>query len=110
VGGASSTCLANLSWGNGTFWSHSRTNGAEIPVFREVDRHSGFYEFHSWANCCQVSRRELFANITSLTLELEMALFQSLPKINDREDRKKDHVQTDSFAVFESSHSVITEQ
>jgi len=69
-----------------TFWSHGRTNAAGISRFGgKVPRHSVLYEFHSCGTVLQsVTRhRELFANIPSLPLVLEIALFQSLHKIHD---------------------------
>ena len=48
---------------------------------------SGLYEFRSCALCCEVSHRELFAKIPSLTLALEITLIpsiiQPLLKISD---------------------------
>jgi len=55
----------------GAFWSHGRTNVAEISRFgREVVQHSGLREFHSCALCREIARWELFAKILSLSLGL----------------------------------------
>jgi len=48
----------------------------------DVASRSGFYEFHSCTLCREVPHRELFSTILSLLLALEIALYQSLPKIH----------------------------
>jgi len=67
---------------SGTFWSHGRTNVAGFSRFGEVAQHSGLYEFHSCALCCEVSYRELFAKISSQLIPLGILFVQSLPKIH----------------------------
>jgi len=97
----------------GTFWTHGRTNVAEISPFGEVVRHSGLFEIHSFEFYSRfVSHRELLAKIPSLQLAPAMALFQSLLKIRDRigEDRNKDRFKIDSFAVLESFRFVTKER
>jgi len=47
-----------------------------------MTRHSELYEFHRCALCRKVPRREHFVKIPFLPLVLEIALFQSLPKID----------------------------
>ena len=52
----------------GELVSRDRTIVAEIALFkREMVRKSKLYEFHSYALCREVSRRELLANPISAT-------------------------------------------
>jgi len=48
----------------GNHWRR-RTTVAEISLFKEVSRHSEFYEFHSCAVCREVSHYKLFGKMLS---------------------------------------------
>jgi len=52
----------------GVFTSRGQTIVAGISLFGEVAQHSGFYEFHSCAQCLEVSHCELFAKSHRLYL------------------------------------------
>ena len=77
-------CLTGFSLDIPYTWTNQLI---EISLFGEVIWHSRLYEFHSWALCREVSRRERSAKIPSLPLALEIVLFQSFEKLHDNKWR-----------------------
>jgi len=68
----------------GPFWAYGQTIATDISLFRgESGSTFKLYEFHSCALCVEVSHDEHFAKIPFMLLILEIALFQTLPKIHD---------------------------
>ena len=55
----------------------------DLSIEGELVWHSGFYGFHNYALCREVSHRERFANIPSLPFVLLAVFFQLSPKIYD---------------------------
>jgi len=70
----SKTCLANLTW---DILGKCRTNVAGIFRFGvEVARKQGFYKFHSWTRCREVSHRKLSKDpISAVSLEIVLYSF-----------------------------------
>jgi len=67
----------------GTFWTHGRTNVAEISRSGGMALHSGFYEYHSCTLCREVPHLGLYPKVPSLPLAPEITFFQSIFKIHD---------------------------
>jgi len=65
----------------GIFSSRGSNILVDTSLLGEVARHSRLNKFH---NFVAVSRRELFAKFSSLSLALGLVLFRSLSKSHDR--------------------------
>ena len=73
---ANRTYLANFTR---AFWTHDRTNVAEIFLFgREMTRNYELHKIHNCTLCREVSRCELFTKIPYLPLVLEIRPITSL--------------------------------